>query len=75
MSRLSQHERMWDGRVSDPPVKAGAERRKKTVFQGFFRSEGTQDGRRAGGAGALPPRSRARGHGYTVPGTPHNFLN
>ncbi len=40
MSRLSQYERMWGGRVSDPPVKAGAERRKKTVFLGFFRSEG-----------------------------------
>ncbi len=46
---------------ADPPVKAGAERRKKTAFQGFFWSEGTQDGRRAGGAGTLPPRSRARG--------------
>ena len=62
MSPLPLRERMWGGRVSDQPVKAGAERRKQTAFQGFFLSEGTQDGRRAGGAGALRPRSRARGH-------------
>jgi hypothetical protein len=61
-SRPPLHERMWGGRVSDPPIKAGAERKKKTVFQGFFWSEGTQDGRRAGGADTLPPRSRVRGH-------------
>jgi len=60
--RLSLHERLWGGRVSDPPVKAGAERKKKTAFQGFFWREGTPEGRRAGGAGTLPPRSRARGH-------------
>ncbi len=40
MSRLSLRERMWGGRVSDPPIKAGAELRQKTVFLGFFRSEG-----------------------------------
>jgi len=62
MSLLSLNKRMWGGRVSDPPIKAGAERKKKTVVQGFFWREGTQDGRRAGGAGTLPPRSRARRH-------------
>jgi hypothetical protein len=31
---------MWGGRVGDPPVKAGAERREKTVFMGFSRGEG-----------------------------------
>ena len=65
ISLLSLRERMWGRRVSDPPVKAGAERRKKTAFQGFFRREGTQDGRRAGGAGALRPRSRARGQWFS----------
>ena len=59
MSRLSLNERLWGGRVSDPPVKAGAERKKKTAFQGFFWREGTPEGRRAGGAVTLPPRSRA----------------
>ena len=61
MSRLPLNERLWGGRVSDPPVKAGAERKKKTAFQGFFWSEGTLEGRRAGGAGTLARRSRARG--------------
>ncbi|GAB5497713.1 MAG: hypothetical protein PsegKO_00240 [Pseudohongiellaceae bacterium] len=61
MSQLSLRERLRGGRVSDPPIKAGAERRQKTVFQGFCRREGTQDGRRAGGAETLPPRSRSRG--------------
>jgi len=42
-SLLALNERMWGGRVYDPPVKAGAERRKETVVQGFFFwSEGTQ---------------------------------
>jgi hypothetical protein len=62
MFRLPLFKRLWGGRVSDPPVKAGAERKKKTVFQGFFWSEGTRDGRRAGGAGTLPPHSRVRSH-------------
>ena len=55
-------ERMWGVRVSDAPVKAGAERKEKTAFQGFSWSEGTQDGRRAGGSETRTPRSRARSH-------------
>jgi len=47
---MSLFERMWGGRVCEPPVKAGAERKKKTAVQGFFWSEGTLEGRRAGGA-------------------------
>jgi hypothetical protein len=31
MFRLSLNERLWGGRVSDPPVKASAERKKKTA--------------------------------------------
>ncbi len=41
MFRLSLVERSRGGRVPDPPVKAGAERKKKTAFQGFFWSEDT----------------------------------
>ncbi|GAB5501300.1 MAG: hypothetical protein PsegKO_36110 [Pseudohongiellaceae bacterium] len=36
MSRLSLRERMWGGRLTDPPIKAGAERRKKAVFQALL---------------------------------------
>ena len=50
MSRLSLTERLRGGRVRDPPVKARAERKKKTVVQGFFWRKGTPEGRRAGGA-------------------------
>ena len=47
MSLLSLNKRMWGGRVSDPPIKAGAERKKKTVVQGF-------SGEKAPGMGAEP---------------------
>ncbi len=36
LSRLPLRERMWGGRVSDPPVKASAERKKKTVVQALL---------------------------------------
>ncbi|GAB5498879.1 MAG: hypothetical protein PsegKO_11900 [Pseudohongiellaceae bacterium] len=36
LSRLSLRERMWGGRVAAPSVKAGAERRKKTVLQALL---------------------------------------
>ena len=62
MPGLSLDKRLWGGGVSGPPVKAGAERKKKTAFQGFFWREGTPEGRRAGGAGTLPRRSRVRSH-------------
>ena len=59
MSRLSLSERLWGGRVSDPPVKAGAERKKKTA--GLF-LEGGNPGwapsRRGGNPAAAQPRSR-----------------
>jgi hypothetical protein len=42
MSRLPLNERLWGARVSDPPVKAGAERKKKTA--GLF-SERRDPGR------------------------------
>ncbi len=36
LSRLSLRQWLWGGRVSDPPMKAGAERRKKTAFQALL---------------------------------------
>jgi hypothetical protein len=60
MSRLLLNKRLWGGRVSDPPVKAGAERKKKTA--GLFLEGGNPGGapsRRGGNPGAPQPRSRA----------------
>ena len=62
MFRLSLNERLWGGRVSDPPVKASAERKKKTVVQGFFWREGTLQGRRAGGSRTMSAYLHARRH-------------
>ena len=60
MSRLSLHEWLWGGRVSDPPVKAGAERKKKTV--GLFLERGNPGwapSRRGGNPAAEQSRSKA----------------
>ena len=60
MSRLSLSERLWGGRVSDPPVKAGAERKKKTA--GLFLEGGNPGGapsRRGGNPAAAQSRSKA----------------
>jgi hypothetical protein len=60
MSRLPLNERLWGARVSDPPVKAGAERKKKTV--GLFLERGNPGwapSRRDGNPGSPQPRSKA----------------
>ncbi|GAB5499369.1 MAG: hypothetical protein PsegKO_16800 [Pseudohongiellaceae bacterium] len=60
MSRLSLRERLWGGRVTDPPIKAVAERRQKNAFLALlshsFPNENSQS--------ALVPMSRAFPDGF-----------